>query len=176
MTGTARPDPIHVVVMGVSGTGKSTIAHGLADALGLLLAEGDDFHPPENVAKMSAGTPLTDEDRWPWLESLAEWTAARHAEGVDTVLTCSALRRPYRDVLRSAVPGRPTYFVHLVGDPDLIQERMQARDHFMPASLLMSQIDTLEALEDDEDGLVVDIDRSVEVIVAGAVDWLRTVT
>lgn len=167
--------PLHVVVMGVSGTGKSTVAQGIASELGLVLAEGDDFHPAANVALMSAGIPLTDDDRAPWLQSLAEWTAQRDAEGVSTAVTCSALRRPYRDVLRSALPGSPTYFVHLVGDPDLIRDRMSSREHFMPASLLSSQLATLEPLEPDEDGVVVDIEQSIRRVVAEAVSWLRAV-
>ncbi|WP_203338119.1 gluconokinase [Nocardioides limicola] len=158
--------------MGVSGTGKSTVAQGLAATLGLVLAEGDDFHPDANIEKMSAGIPLTDSDRLPWLRALAEWTAARDAEGVSTVLTCSALRVPYRDILRSATPGRPTYFVHLVGSPDVLSSRMESREHFMPTSLLESQIATLESLRDDEDGLVVDVDAPLEQVTARAVAWL----
>lgn len=163
---------IHVVVMGVAGTGKSTVAQALAAELGLLLAEGDDFHPAANVAKMSAGIPLDDEDRYPWLRVLAEWTAARHAEERSTVLTCSALRRSYRDILRSAVPREPTWFVHLTGSVDVLRRRMQSRSHFMPASLLQSQLDTLEPLESDEDGLVVDTDAPLDEVVADALRWL----
>jgi len=170
---TVRTTPVHVVVMGVSGTGKSTIATGLAAELALLLAEGDDFHPAANVAKMSAGEPLTDDDRAPWLDALAAWTAARHREGVSTVLTCSALRRRYRDRLRAAVPEVPTYFVHLVGSAEVLRRRMAGREHFMPASLLASQLDTLEQLEPDEVGIVVDTDLPVAEVIAAATDWLR---
>lgn len=176
MMSTEGRTPFHVVVMGVSGTGKSTIAQGLAADLGLLLAEGDDFHPPENVEKMSAGIPLTDEDRWPWLQALADWTSDRHRDGVSTVVTCSALRRAYRDVLRSATPDTPTWFVHLDGDPDMIRERMTRREHFMPASLLYSQIATLEPLEEDEDGIVVDTAMPADEVVATARDWLERAT
>lgn len=161
----------HVVVMGVSGTGKSTVAQALAERLGLVLTEGDDHHPASNVEKMRAGTPLTDEDRAPWLAELADWTARRHEAGEATVMTCSALRRRYRDVLRGAVP-EPTVFVHLVGTRELLSERMSHRDHFMPVTLLDSQFATLEDLEDDEAGDTVDtglelnevIDRAVEII------------
>ncbi|WOP19755.1 gluconokinase [Raineyella sp. LH-20] len=151
----------HVVVMGVAGSGKSTIAHGLADRLGWPVAEGDDFHSAENIAKMTGGHPLTDEDRWPWLDSIAAWTAAQDEAGRSTLVTCSALRRVYRDRLRTA-PGR-TVFVHLVGSPELLAARLAARtDHFMPASLLPSQLATLEPLDSDEDGVVIDIEQNVE--------------
>lgn len=151
----------HVVVMGVAGSGKSTIAHGLADRLGWPVAEGDDFHSAENIAKMTAGHPLTDEDRWPWLDRIAAWTADEDWAGRSTLVTCSALRRVYRDRLRTA-PGR-TVFVHMVGSPEVLAARLTARtDHFMPASLLPSQLATLEPLEPDEDGVVIDIEQEVE--------------
>lgn len=165
---TAGPPHRHVVVMGVSGTGKSTVAQALAAELDLVLTEGDDHHPPANVAKMSDGIPLTDEDRAPWLADLAAWTSRHHAAGVSTVLTCSALRRHYRDVLRSAVP-EPTVFVHLMGSRAVLVDRMEHRDHFMPASLLDSQLATLEQLEPDETGGVVDTDLPVDRVVADAV-------
>ena len=148
--------------MGVAGVGKSTIAQRLADDLGLELAEGDDFHPPANIAKMSSGRPLTDDDRWPWLEALADWTAQKRAAGQSTVLTCSALRKVYRDVLRRPAPD--TFFVHLYGDEGLLRERMELRQHFMPASLLRSQFDTLEPLEPEESGVAVDTASSVDDI------------
>ena len=154
---------IHLVVMGVAGSGKSTVAHALRERLGWSLAEGDEFHPEANIAKMSSGTPLTDEDRWPWLDAIAEWTATEDSSGRSTIVTCSALRRIYRDRLRTA-PGR-TLFVHLVGTPELLAERMRERtDHFMPPSLLPSQLATLEPLQADEAGTDIDIDRSVEEI------------
>ena len=160
----AGPAPTrHLVVMGVSGVGKSTIAQRLAADLDLELAEGDDFHPRSNIEKMSAGQPLTDEDRWPWLEALAAWTEERRTSGRDTVLTCSALKRAYRDVLRRADPD--TFFVCLLGDEELLRERMESRDHFMPASLLTSQIETLEPLEDDETGVSVDVGLAVDAVV-----------
>lgn len=156
----------HVVVMGVAGAGKSTIARRLAADLGLEMAEGDDFHPQANIDKMAAGIPLTDEDRRPWLEALTAWTEGRRAAGQGTVLTCSALTRGYRDVLRRPDPA--TFFVHLSGGPAVLRRRMHARDHFMPASLLDSQLATLEPLEPDEAGVEVDVDATVDEVVAQA--------
>ncbi len=162
----------HLVVMGVSGCGKSTIAQKIAERLNWPLAEGDDFHPEANIAKMSAGTPLTDEDRWPWLDVIVKWTAEQAEAGTSTVVTCSALRRCYRDRLATA-PGK-TYFVHLAGDRDVLFSRMNAReDHFMPATLLDSQLATLEDLEKDERGFVVDIDADVDTIVNTAISQLE---
>lgn len=162
-----------VVVMGVSGTGKSTVGARLAGHLGVHLVEGDSHHPRANIEKMSAGIPLTDEDRMPWLRELAAVMAERHAAGVPTVLTCSALKRAYRDVLRSAVPGHEVFFVHLHADAAVLEERMQAREHFMPASLLRSQLDTLEPLEPDEAGVVVDVAAPLDRVVAEALAALR---
>lgn len=153
----------HIVVMGVAGSGKSEVAQALAADLDLVLTEGDDHHPRANIEKMSAGTPLDDDDRAPWLEALAQWTREQHDAGHDTVLTCSALRRRYRDVLRGAV-SEPTFFVHLAGSAEVLAQRMVARDHFMPTSLLDSQFATLEQLEPDEDGEVVDVNRPLEEV------------
>ena len=166
------PPHIHVVVMGVAGSGKSVVARALANELGLVLAEGDDNHPQANVDKMSAGTPLDDHDRAPWLDALARWTREQHDAGHDTVLTCSALRRRYRDVLRGAVP-ESTYFVHLAGPAEVLAERMAGRDHFMPTSLLYSQLGTLEQLEPDEEGEVVRIDQPLAAVVADTLAILR---
>lgn len=163
----------HVVVMGVSGTGKTTIGQALADEFGLRLAEGDAFHPQANIEKMSAGIPLDDDDRRPWLEALAAWTREQHEQGVATVVACSALKRSYRDILRSGVPGEPTLFVHLTGTTEVLRDRMAKRQHFMPASLLDSQLATLEPLQPDEDGVVVDNDPPVEEVTAASVGWLR---
>ncbi len=163
---------IHIVVMGVSGSGKSTIAAGLALRLGWEFGEGDALHPPANIAKMAAGTPLTDEDRRPWLERLAGWIADHDAAGRSSVLACSALRRSYREVLRT---GAPTVrFLHLTGPDEVLAERMGDRDgHFMPGSLLRSQLDTLEAIEPDEDGLVLDVRADPDTLVEAALGWLR---
>jgi gluconokinase len=155
---------LHLVLMGVSGSGKSTIAVAVQDRLGWELAEGDDFHPPENVEKMSRGIALTDDDRWGWLESLADWTADRDRRGEPTIITCSALRRTYRDVLRKG--GDQTFFVHCTADKGLLLERMGARDHFMPPSLLESQLDTLEQLQPDENGMDVDVSLPLDRVVA----------
>ncbi|GGL44638.1 gluconokinase [Phycicoccus endophyticus] len=161
----------HVVVMGVSGCGKSTVAEGISEALGLPFAEADRFHPESNIAKMSAGTPLTDADRRPWLADLAAWMAAQAREGQSTVMACSALRRSYRDILRSGPPQ--VQFVHLDGPSELISARMSARpDHFMPAALLQSQVATLEPLEPDEDGVVLDLRQDPDTLVDAAVRWL----
>ncbi len=139
--------------MGVSGTGKSTLGTLLAARLDRPFLEGDEFHPPENVAKMSAGVPLTDDDRWPWLDALVAAMAEHDEAGRSTVLACSALRRAYRDRLRAA-PGR-VRFVLVDVPADELQRRMSARrHHYMPASLLTSQLETLEPLGDDEDGVV----------------------
>lgn len=146
----------HIVVMGVSGCGKSTVAEGLAAACGWAFAEGDQFHPQTNIDKMAARIPLTDEDRWPWLRILADWIAEHERSGQSSVMSCSALKKTYRDVLRGA--GGRVRFVHLDGDRAILASRLQARaGHFFPADLLNSQYAALERLADDEDGIVVDI-------------------
>lgn len=160
-----------LVVMGVSGSGKSTVGAALAQRLGVPFADADDFHPPANIAKMSAGVPLDDDDRHPWLEAIGAWLAA-HAqpsgspEGTTEggVISCSALRRAYRDQLRSH--AQSVRFVHLDGSRAVIARRQASRPgHFMPAALLDSQFATLEALEADEPGLVIDVDQAVDDIV-----------
>lgn len=150
-----------VVVMGVSGSGKSTVGRALARRLEVPYAEADDFHPPANIAKMSAGHPLTDADRLPWLRAIANWIAEHSTGGV---VTCSALKRPYRDLLRSA-PAE-VCFLHLAGARDVIAARLAGRtDHFMPPGLLDSQFADLEPLAPDEPGVVVDVTGSPEEIV-----------
>jgi gluconokinase len=140
-----------VVVMGVSGSGKSTVAAGLVDRLGCAFAEGDDFHPPANVAKMRAGMPLDDDDRWPWLRRLAAWIGEHEQAGRNAVVTCSALKRSYRDLLRDGHPS--VWFAHVTVDADLLRDRVEQRTgHYMPPSLLDSQLATLEPLQDDEPG------------------------
>ncbi|GAA1476371.1 gluconokinase [Nocardioides aestuarii] len=145
----------HVVFMGVSGSGKSTVAREVQRLTGWDFAEGDDFHPRANVEKMSAGHPLTDQDRFPWLGSLARWIREHDEAGESSLMSCSALRRTYRDVLRSGADD--VAFVHLVGDKGVLLERMGERDHFMPPELLESQLATLEPLHDDEAGLELDV-------------------
>ena len=145
-----------LVVMGVSGSGKTTIATRLAGRLGCEEKDADDFHPPANIEKMSAGIPLDDADRKPWLAAIAAWLRDRDRAGHRAVVTCSALKRSYRDELRGASPR--LLFVHLSGPPELIAERMRVRrGHFMPAALLASQFAILEPLGPDEPGLTVDI-------------------
>lgn len=166
-----RHTPWHLVVMGVSAAGKTTVARRINRILGWEFAEGDDFHPQPNVEKMASGVPLTDEDRWPWLQALAEWTAAHAASGQSTIISCSALRRAYRDVLRNG--GAGTYFVHLTGDRDLLLQRMSGRtDHFMPVELLDSQLATLEPLEPDEPGATFDVARNPRRIAAAVLQEL----
>ncbi len=156
------PDPPLLTVMGVSGSGKTTVGAALAQRLRVPYADADDFHPPANVAKMSSGTPLDDTDRLPWLRAIGEWLAAHAAGG--GVISCSALKRSYRDVLREAAPDQ--LFVHLAGTPEVIARRVAGRPgHFMPTSLVESQFATLEPLGDDEHGLVLDVDHPVDELV-----------
>lgn len=160
----------HLVVMGVSGSGKTTVAEGVVERTGWVFAEADAFHPQANIDKMASGTPLTDEDRWPWLRDLGAWMAQHGAKGEDTVITCSALKRAYRDILTEGVAdleGRHrVVFAHLDGSAEVIAARLEGRKgHFMPASLLQSQIDTLEDLEPDEDGVRLDLTASPEELV-----------
>jgi len=160
---------VHILVMGVAGSGKSTVAAAIADTLGLEMIEGDALHPAGNVEKMRRGVPLTDEDRRPWLESLARLLADRHEAGRGTVLACSALRRRYRDVLRAALPAGETFIVELDADPATLSTRIAHRPgHFMPASLLESQLATLEHIGDDEVGVVVDAGAPLHVVISEA--------
>jgi len=166
--------PRHVVVMGISGSGKTTIATALAERLGWTFAEADEFHPEANIAKMSAGTPLTDDDRWPWLEAMRNWMSGEARAGRSTVVTCSALKRSYRDLLDGA--DGDVRFVHLSGDTELIRERMKTRSgHFMPASLLPSQISTLEPLEEGEHGFALENTGTPAEVTARIVDELGLV-
>ena len=161
--------PPALVVMGVSGSGKSTVGAALAQRLGVPFEDADDLHPRANIAKMSAGEALDDEDRYPWLEIIGEWLAV-HSDG-GGVMSCSALKRKYRDQLRQHAPGLA--FVHLEGSHETIARRQASRPgHFMPASLLASQFATLEPLEPDERGVVIDVDQSVDAIVEDSVSGL----
>lgn len=151
-----------IVVMGVSGSGKSTVGAALAQRLRVPFADADDFHPQANIAKMTAGEPLDDDDRYPWLEAIGEWLAARDGSG--GVMSCSALKRKYRDQLRRHCAG--VEFLHLAGTPEVIGRRQASRPgHFMPASLLASQFETLEPLEPDESGVTIDVDQNIDSIV-----------
>jgi carbohydrate kinase (thermoresistant glucokinase family) len=160
---TGAPPPLVLVVMGVSGSGKTTVARLLAARLGWDYAEADDFHSEHNKEKMAAGHPLTDADRWPWLESIADWIRQHAEAGRSGIVTCSALKRSYREVLR----GQNVLFVHLVGDVELLQGRIGGRHgHFMPAALLGSQIATLEPLGADERGIRVSVATRPSDVVA----------
>lgn len=151
-----------IVVMGVSGSGKSTVGAALAQRLHVPFADADDFHPAANVAKMSAGHALDDDDRYPWLETIGDWLAQRCDSG--GVMSCSALKRKYRDQLRKHCPT--VEFLHLSGTPEVIARRQASRPgHFMPPSLLKSQFDTLEPLEPDESGVDVDVNQDIDAIV-----------
>lgn len=165
--GAARstPLPSALVVMGVSGCGKSTIASMLAQELGWTFRDGDSFHPPANVEKMHSGVPLTDDDRWPWLRSIAAWIDERRRSKEPAIVACSALRRAYRDILVGA--RRDVRLVYLKGDISLIADRLAARQgHFMPAGLLRSQFETLEEPRADERPIVVSIELPPDALVA----------
>ena len=159
-----------VCVMGVSAAGKSTVGTALALTLGVPFVDADDLHSDANRAKMAAGIPLTDDDRWPWLDAVGARLRDERDSGL--VVACSALRRAYRDRIREAAPG--VVFVHLTGTPELLAARAGARtDHFMPPALLESQLATLEPLEDDEAGLVADVAAPAGALVAAVAEGLR---
>lgn len=166
---TASTPPVVAVVMGVAGSGKTAVGSRLAERLGVAYVDGDDLHPPENIAKMSGGHPLDDADREPWLQTIGRWLHDHRDHGA--IATCSALKRSYRDLLRGCCPDLP--FVHLAGDRDLIVERAGAREgHFMPASLVDSQFAILEPLGADEAGITLDVTGSVDDLVERAAAWL----
>jgi gluconokinase len=159
-----------VVIMGVTGAGKSTVGTLIAERLGLPFNDADDFHPPANIAKMSSGQPLTDEDRWPWLDAIGAHLAAHRGGGA--VVTCSALKRVYRDRLRAAAPA--LRFVHLRGDMALVAARQAARQgHFMPASLVASQFATLEEPGPEERVIALDVAATPEALADAAIAALR---
>jgi carbohydrate kinase (thermoresistant glucokinase family) len=161
-----------IVVMGVSGSGKTTIASGLARREGWTLLEGDKFHPPANVKKMASGTPLTDEDRWPWLRAIAAAIDGTITRGESAVVACSALKRAYRDILIGERKG--VFLVYLQGSMDLIGQRMaQRKDHFMPPALLESQFATLEEPAPEEHAIVTHIGPAPDEVVADVERQLR---
>ncbi|MFB9950234.1 gluconokinase [Rhizobium puerariae] len=165
-------EPVAIVVMGVSGSGKTSVGELLAGRLGCAFVEGDQLHPAANVAKMEKGIPLTDDDRWPWLDLIGAELAGARERNEGIVLSCSALKKAYRDRLRQASAGT-LYFVFLTGDRKVLEERMGARTgHFMPASLLQSQLATLESPEGEAGVVTVDIDADLNGIVDKAFDAL----
>ena len=165
--------PQRIAVMGVTGAGKTTIAQALAAALPAANIDADELHPAVNVQKMSSGIPLDDSDREPWLEAVGH-AASQHGEGA-IVIACSALKRSYRDVLRRRIPG--LVFVHLAPPRPVLEARLRARtDHFMPASLLASQLDTLEPLEPNKAGVTVTVTRSTADGMVAVVEQLPSLT
>jgi carbohydrate kinase (thermoresistant glucokinase family) len=163
--GAVQPDPAVLVIMGVSGSGKTTIAVLLAERLGWALADADEFHSPANVRKMASGIALTDEDRWPWLHAIAAWIDETRGAGRRGIVTCSALKRSYRDILIGARPD--VRLVYLKGDARLIAQRLaKRRGHFMPPELLRSQFDALEEPGPDEHPIVVNVAAEPQAIAA----------
>jgi gluconokinase len=166
------PATTSIVVMGVSGSGKTSAARELQRQLGWEFIEGDDLHPEANVAKMASGTPLDDADRWPWLRRIAEVIGAHEAAGTSLIITCSALKRSYRDLLRDGHPS--VWFAHVDVPREVLEQRLTARrGHFMPPSLLDSQLATLERLADDEPGDVIAGDAPLDQTVTEVLADLR---
>lgn len=163
---------MHFVFMGVSGSGKTSVAERAAERLELPFAEADDFHPRSNIQKMESGVPLTDEDRWPWLRELAEWIGAHEVLGESTVMACSALKRHYRDMLRAGARG--VHFVHMYGPAEVIWERVDAREgHFMPPALLRSQLEILQRLEPDEAGREFDLRGDLDTLTEQVLEYME---
>lgn len=159
----------HVVIMGVSSCGKSTVGELLAQRTGLSFRDGDDMHPAANIEKMASGQALDDDDRKPWLESIGRFLAEQES---GAIVGCSALKHSYRDIIRAAAPD--TVFIHLHGSYELLKERMSRRTgHFMPVSLLDSQFETLEELRPEEAGLVLDVSATPEELAAAAAEYLQ---
>jgi carbohydrate kinase (thermoresistant glucokinase family) len=163
-----------IAVMGVSGSGKTTIAQALAARMGAVFQEGDDLHPPENVAKMKSGIPLNDADRWPWLQKVANWIDAQRAAGRDGIITCSLLKRAYRQIVIGSRPD--VRLLYLRGTQALIADHMGHRHgHFMPPGLLDSQFQTLEEPYAEEHAIVVDITDSIEKTIDEAIYKIKLV-
>ena len=172
---TTTPEGTQIIVMGVSGSGKSTIGALIAGALGVPFVDGDALHPQSNIEKMAGGKPLNDDDRWPWLTVVGQTLAEAGATGKGMVIACSALRRAYRQTILDSAPQ--ARFVHLDGSREVLSARIEGRSgHFMPPSLLDSQFATLEPLGADEPGMVIDIDQAVAEIVSEAVAKIRPAT
>jgi gluconokinase len=164
--------PLSLVVMGVSGVGKTSVAHALVARTGWVFQEGDDLHPEANVAKMAAGHPLDDEDRWPWLRRIADWIGAREAAGEGGVVTCSALKRRYRELLADGHPS--VRFVYLEATEEVLDDRVSHRHHeYMPPALLASQLATLEPLEPDEPGVGVGTEGDPDAVADRALEALH---
>jgi gluconokinase len=161
-----------IVLMGVAGAGKSTVLAALHARLRWPTLEGDSLHPPENVAKMAAGIPLTDADRRPWLDAISGWIGEHERDRASSIVTCSALRRAYRERLRRGHPS--IWFVHLVAAPDVLERRIETRvGHYMPASMLASQLETLEPLARGEPGSTFDATPPAELVADRIVETLR---
>ena len=171
MGGVRTPVTISVVLMGVSGCGKTAVGRLAAARLGWPYREGDELHPAANVAKMAAGHPLDDEDRWPWLQAVAAWIGEREQSREDALITCSALKRSYRGLL--STDHSSVWFVHLDVDPDVLRARLRARrGHFMPPSLLESQLAALQSLGPDEPGATISADAALDVVVGRVIESL----
>ncbi|WP_458072124.1 gluconokinase [Rhodanobacter sp. BL-MT-08] len=160
-----------IVIMGVSGCGKTTIGQSLADAFGWNFQEGDALHPRANIDKMSAGIPLDDADRWPWLDRMAAWMRSEHKQHRHGVVSCSALKRSYRDRLR--LSDTDVGFVYIQVPRHELERRTQQRHHFMPTSLLDSQLQTLEEPASDEDALTVSGEASIDALIGDVSRWLE---
>jgi gluconokinase len=166
------PAPLSLVVMGVSGVGKTTVARALVARTGWTFQEGDELHPEANVAKMAAGHPLDDDDRWPWLRRIADWIGDREAAGEGAVVTCSALKRSYRELLGDGHPS--VRFVYLEATKEVLDGRVAHRHHeYMPPALLASQLATLEPLEDDEPGVRVGTEGDPDAVADRALQALH---
>jgi gluconokinase len=172
VTDSSTPGTTSIIVMGVSGSGKTSVAAELTRQLGWEYIEGDDLHPAANVEKMASGHPLDDEDRWPWLRRIAEVIGEHEAAGTSVVITCSALKRAYRDLLRDGHPS--VWFAHVHASREVLADRVARRQgHYMPPSLLDSQLATLEPLGADEPGQVIDGDGPLQQTVAELLADLR---
>ena len=172
MNETSGAGPSAIIVMGVSGSGKTSIAETLAELLHLHFVEGDQLHPASNVEKMSKGIPLTDEDRMPWFDRIGEVMKESLGKGRSVIVSCSALKVSYRERLRAAAGGH-LFFIYLEGSKELLTRRMgERKGHFMPVSLLESQLATLEAPKGEPGVVTVDIDDTVETIAAEAAKGL----